>query len=60
MLQRNINCKIKFVYSSINLKLKVMLGSIVYLVVLVGFGYGVKLLCDKADSKKLSDEFKGQ
>ena len=37
-----------------------MLSSIVYLVVLVGFGFGVKLLCDKADSKKLSDEFRGQ
>ena len=37
-----------------------MLSSIVYLVVLVGLGYGVKLICDKADSKKLSDEFRGQ
>ena len=37
-----------------------MLGSIVYLVILVGFGFGVKLICEKADSKKLSDEFRGQ
>ena len=36
-----------------------MLGSIVYLVVVVGFGYGVKIICEKVDSKKLSDEFKG-
>jgi hypothetical protein len=36
-----------------------MLGSIVYLVVVVGLGYGVKIICEKVDSKKLSDEFKG-
>ena len=37
-----------------------MLGSVVYLVLVVGFGFGVKLICEKADSKKLSDEFRGQ
>ena len=37
-----------------------MLGSIVYLVLLVGFGYGVKIICEKADKKRLSDEFRGQ
>jgi|LauGreDrversion4_2_1035121.scaffolds.fasta_scaffold107300_7 hypothetical protein len=37
-----------------------MLGSIVYVLLIAVIIYVTKVLCEVADKKRLSDEFKGQ